>query len=376
MKILFVSDTHFDNHADFATPDASAEYPGVNSRMLRILEAFVRAADYAVTNGIERIFVPGDVFHRRGIINVAVFNAVSKLFGGLREVGITIYLMAGNHDVVDRHGTQSYDGLHALYAMGSAVVFNEPSFTKLGMNLPFCVIPYTSSREQWMVEAKRLLLSGTGSSRPPILIVHQSFSGAYTGPHEYVMREGLDPRRDVPEGYAAVVSGHYHMHQVLEGVPAPVIYVGGLVQHNFGERTYPPGWLVYDGERETFEHVIDQFSPRFEVVKTDNPNVLHETKASSNYLRVEWTGEPAAFHRLVAEAEGKVSSSVSFKLAEVPTTQPARLSLSGTESAAEIIERYVAYRESNHLPLPDVDRAELLDAGRRFLIQGTRSGAV
>jgi len=378
MDVLFLSDTHFDNHSEFSTPDASPNYPGCNSRMVRILEAFLRAVAYAQAHGIPVIFIPGDVFHRRGIINVAVFNAVSKAFRMAQEAGVKIYVMAGNHDVVDRQGRQSYDGLHALYAMGSAVVFNEPAVTRLGgIQTPYCVIPYTASREQWMKEAQRLMQAVATQSfeRPPIIIAHQSFSGAKTGPHEFIMREGLNPETDVPKEAIAVVTGHYHEHQALVA-PAPVIYVGGLVQHNFGERTYTPGWLVYHEDTETFEHIEDKYSPRFVVQQVDNVVQLtmleEDTAILGTYYRVEWKGEPTMFDILARQ----VPDTISLRLAASSGAQLTRISFTGVEGVNEVLRKYIGYmKDSKGLP-SGVTEENLLEVGREFLETVMRNGRV
>ena len=41
------------------------------------------------------------MFHKRGTIEVVVFNAVYKVLNSFCEVGIAVHLIAGNHDQVD-----------------------------------------------------------------------------------------------------------------------------------------------------------------------------------------------------------------------------------------------------------------------------------
>jgi DNA repair exonuclease SbcCD nuclease subunit len=77
-----------------------------------------------------------------------------------------------------------------------------------------------------------------------LLCVHQAFEGAVVGPSGYTFRRGRDvvPCRYIPEGLAAVVSGHIHRAQVivndLAGRPlaAPIVFPGSVERTSFAER--------------------------------------------------------------------------------------------------------------------------------------------
>jgi len=87
-----------------------------------------------------------------------------------------------------------------------------------------------------------------------ILCIHQAVEGAVVGPADYVFRRGDDVVKasDIPEGFAAVASGHIHRHQVLTedlvGRPlaAPVFYPGSIERTSFAEKEEKKGYLILE----------------------------------------------------------------------------------------------------------------------------------
>ena len=87
------------------------------------------------------------------------------------------------------------------------------------------------------------------------------------GPADFVFRGGDDVvrGRDVPSGFAALLSGHIHRSQALvtdlsgRRLAAPVLYAGSTERTSFAERHEPKGFLVLevapggDGGRVTWE---------------------------------------------------------------------------------------------------------------------------
>ena len=94
-----------------------------------------------------------------------------------------------------------------------------------------------------------------------LLCVHQTVEGATVGPSDFVFRSGADviPGRRIPRGFAAVLAGHIHRHQVvnrdLAGVDlaSPVFYPGSVERTSAAERNEAKGFLVigFDCDRST-----------------------------------------------------------------------------------------------------------------------------
>jgi DNA repair exonuclease SbcCD nuclease subunit len=87
-----------------------------------------------------------------------------------------------------------------------------------------------------------------------LLCIHQTVEGCRVGPADYFFRAGPDVirGRDLPAGFAAVLAGHIHRHQVLSHDPAgrplvaPVLYPGSIERTSFAERRESKGFLTLD----------------------------------------------------------------------------------------------------------------------------------
>jgi DNA repair exonuclease SbcCD nuclease subunit len=82
--------------------------------------------------------------------------------------------------------------------------------------------------------------------------MHQIVEGAKVGPGDYTFRSSSDVIRgkDIPEGFAAVLSGHIHRAQVLSrdlagnSLAAPVLYAGTVERTSIAERYEEKGYFI------------------------------------------------------------------------------------------------------------------------------------
>lgn len=348
--MIVISDFHLDNHSEGVTGDTTARFPGCNSRAIAILNAIEHAFKYALANSHQIIIIPGDIFHRRGNIPVPLFNALAKVLELGTAQGLSIYAMPGNHDYVDRYAKFADIALHAIYSLSGATIVNNSllvNVTENGHKYSLSFIPYMTSRTEWLNEAERLSNNPDGlGSRTRLLFAHQSFDGAVTGPHEYIMREGVNPNEPVLDRFDRVISGHYHKHQSL----GRVVYVGGLLQHNFGEAGYTPGFLEVSGDQ--FQQVENIVSPRFQIVIINNMDELSGVISGKDnvILRIDTENERVAVEAMNHAAVKLIPTDVSTS----------RISFTGMETPEEIVSAYVRLKKPDASP-------EFIKEGLRFL---------
>ncbi len=83
-----------------------------------------------------------------------------------------------------------------------------------------------------------------------ILAIHHAVEGATVGPQNYTFRYGADTirRRDIPEKFACVLTGHIHRQQVLrrDGQYPPVIYPGSIERTSFAEKDEDKGFFLIE----------------------------------------------------------------------------------------------------------------------------------
>lgn len=329
--LVVVSDTHFDNRKQFGKVLTSPLWQGCNSRFHEIAYAFQAAFEYALKNKCEAIVVPGDIFHTRSIIKVPIYNAVYSIFEQVAQQSkVKLILMPGNHDFHDVKAMYGTEGLHSLFAMNAmTIVADKPSHIPLD-SFDLYMVPFNPDPEWVVANAKAIFTTRSNTSKPSILFLHHSINGAETGPSNWKMPHELQPQ-DLALGFDVVISGHYHKHQRL---PHDIVYAGGLLQHDFGERDYVPGWLhvTPDGK---WAHVENTLSPRFKEIETSNSKEVAALADAKDYWSVIWTGDKGE----KAKWEKLEDVSVSFKAAAADAVM--RSNISGQDSVPEMVSKYV-----------------------------------
>lgn len=247
MKVILVADIHAHNWMDFSS---LVEYQGeqLNSRLVDGLRVLRKVRVYARDNDIGHVIVAGDLFHRRRLIDVSVFNAVGHEILALSNVA-KVFLLVGNHDMVKR----SWEGDHALSMLGSipgVTVVDRPRFVgRIGL------VPYSDDPE----EIKGGLEQVDGASA---LVMHAGVLGAKTGLLEYQPPEPLK-LSDLPS--IPIYLGHYHKpHKVADHVT----YIGAPMEHIRGEPHVKRGFAVLDmDDPSKIKRVILAGMPQFLTVE-------------------------------------------------------------------------------------------------------------
>ncbi len=241
LGVLFVSDSHLGL-------DLSAR-PRVERarRGEELFESFERALAPLATGEAQVLVHGGDLFYRRRVPAWLADRVYARL-AALADAGVDVFWVPGNHE---RSGVPR--GL--LLSHPRVRVFERPStflVERGGATLALSGFPYCGTVRRDFPA----LLEATGwratAADARLLCLHQAVEGATVGPVGYVFRSGEDvlPGRDVPGGFAAVLSGHIHRAQVLRrdlgGRPlaSPVLFAGSTDRISFAERFEPKGTFL------------------------------------------------------------------------------------------------------------------------------------
>lgn len=336
--LVVLSDTHFSNRKQFGKTLDSPVWKGCNSRFHQIGFAVQHAFEYALKNDCEAIVVPGDVFNERGFIQVPVYNAVYEIFDQIaNQSKVKLILMPGNHDMVDVKALGGSEGLHSLFAMNNmTIVAEKPSWVPLDCFDTY-VVPFNSNISSVLEDAKKIYSAQPDPRKPSILFIHQSIEGAESGPTNWKMPHELKVSDLQRLGFDLVISGHYHKHQLLAN---DIIYVGSLLQHDFGERDYTPGFMhvLPDG---TWKHIENRISPRFVKLITNDVNKVNALNPN-NYNSVEWTGDDPS-------GMAVVDNTLMTHTPEIET-RVIRSTIKTTDSLREMIAKYVEIKTGDKNP--------------------------
>lgn len=225
MRVLFVSDTHL----GFDLP----AHPRVARRRRGddFFDNFERALAPALAGEVDVVVHGGDL-HFRSKVSAALAAAALAPLRRVADHGVPVLLVPGNHE-------RSRLPFPLLALHPKLHVFDRPRTFVLearGVRVAFAGFPYAREvRSRFST-----LLDETGHAQADahvrLLCLHHCIEGATCGPGTFTFRFGDDviQRRALPSGFAAVLSGHIHRHQVLPGTP-PVVYAGSVERTSFAE---------------------------------------------------------------------------------------------------------------------------------------------
>ncbi len=201
---------------------------------------FDRVLSYAKTTRADVLVHCGDFFHRSRVHASIVDGAFGRL-AAVAAAGITVLIVPGNHDRSKLPSSLwlGHPNIH---------VFDRPKTVQVevrGMSLAFGGFPFAWGDLRGKFP-DILLETGFHQSDAAarFLCMHHTVSGATVGPSNFVFRGGRDviQRRQLPAA-TAVLAGHIHRHQVLEGEHCPVLYPGSTERTSFAEKDEPKGFL-------------------------------------------------------------------------------------------------------------------------------------
>lgn len=215
---------------------------------------YERALAHARAEDVDLVVHGGDVFHRSRVLPSLVYQAFKPLLE-IAESGVPVFVVPGNHERsrIPHDRLATHPNLH---------IFRRPE-TKViqvrDLRIALSGFPY---RRRGIRDRFPSVLEETGWRREDahvrLLCLHHCVEGATVGPADYTFRHNPDVIRcgDLPQEFAAVLSGHIHRHQVLREdlqgrpLPTPVLYPGSVERTAFAEMDEEKGFLVLELEPE------------------------------------------------------------------------------------------------------------------------------
>lgn len=183
---------------------------------------------YKAINVAEQLQIPlviaGDTNDTKGSLRAEIVNCLIEI---LSSTKILVYVIVGNHDLINEKGEE-----HSLnFLKPYAVVIDEPKWDHYSN---FFMIPYQSDKDK-LVEILKTVPNDI------ITVMHQGFLGAHMG--EYIKdTSSIDTAR---VAHLKVFSGHYHTHQTI----GTITYFGTAYTTSFSEASDPKkGFLVVNSD--------------------------------------------------------------------------------------------------------------------------------
>lgn len=217
-----------------------------NDHLQRQFHELTKIYEYALDNGINHVFIPGDISDTYSMKDETYIELVMffKKYDGI----INSYYSIGNHDHKEGSKT-SIDLLHLLCVQGffkTLKIYKNPEQLVIdGVVVNF--IPFGSKES-------------IPNKKPCLNFVHESYDGAVgdNGRTMKVKNEFQSSEKDF------AVSGHIHQYQHLKR--KRVVLNGNPYQKNFGE-SLPKGFIeftaYYKNKKLIFKHEFINNRPDF-----------------------------------------------------------------------------------------------------------------
>ena len=282
MKLLHFADTHLgmENYGR-VNPQT-----GLHSRFEDGLKCLSFIVDTALEHEVDAAIFAGDAY-RTCDPNPTHQHGFATQMSRLREAGIPLVMVPGNHDMPVSFGRKSsIDIFGALGTQGVYVFTRRQIETVPTAAGPLQVAPFpwpvrsnlmaqdefrgaseeevTHEIEKRAGEGIEALAASLDDTLPAILIAHVMADKAETSGSEYYAAIMRDPRLHAGTlanaRFDYVALGHVHKFQDLnKGAQPPVVYSGSMDRINFGEERDRKGCVLVDILRKG--HASYEFMP-------------------------------------------------------------------------------------------------------------------
>jgi DNA repair exonuclease SbcCD nuclease subunit len=265
LKVAIITDQHF----------------GARNDSIAFLDFFQKFYDNTFfptldASGIDTVLVLGDTFDRRKYVNFYALDRAKKMFfDKLEGRGITVYMLAGNHDTYFKNTNEvnSPDLLLAEY--NNIEVIDEPKTINVN-GFEVCMLPwicpenYTQSLDE---------IKNTTST---ICMGHLEIAG-------FAMYRGMESH----EGFSAetfnkfdlVFSGHYH-HRSND---RNIYYLGNPYELTWQDYNDPRGFHLFDFTTRQLDFVENPYRMFERLEYTDKeiePIDLDQLELKDKYIKL------------------------------------------------------------------------------------------
>lgn len=265
MTYAVSSDQHAHEWSAFATTNAD----GVNSRLAIILGEVERAARELLAAGGKELMLAGDLFHVRGKLNPEVLNPTIETFKRILAMGVSVYAIAGNHDLVGKHSNKLGNAMQALDELDGFTAITEPQMISTRDDGCVFMVPWIEDLD----ELRALCINHAAADVD--LVIHAPLNGVIKGLPDH----GLDPVEVKGWGYRRVFIGHYHHHQQ----PQPGVFsIGATTHQTWSDPGTLAGFLLVGVDVEHHESMAPQF------VNIDDVADIDPVTVAGNYVRLRF----------------------------------------------------------------------------------------
>lgn len=231
-----------DIHAHLWSTFASSTADGANSRLSAILSELRRAAQAVANSGGDTLVVAGDIFHTRGNIDPEVLNPVRAVFHEIADMGISVLVIPGNHDLKSSDTREVSSAVQNLEHVninsgGSIDVYNRPTVIEK-KEFALAMVPWRETLDDLLGDLETLSKHAAASQMD--VFIHAGIDGVLSG----IPGHGLTAGKLAAYGFRRVFAGHYHNHRDMG---SGVYSIGATTHQTWSDVGTRAGFLLVDG---------------------------------------------------------------------------------------------------------------------------------
>ena len=244
---------------------------------------------YVEENNISTVIDMGDTFdNRRGIDYPSLEWAKKNYFSRLRELGVRVHTLVGNHTAYYKN-TNDVNAIDLLLREYENITcYSEATEVKFG-RLKILFIPWINKEN----EEKTYKL--IGKSKAKVAMGHLELKGFYANKF-VVMDHGDD--LSAYKNFKQVFSGHYHTRSTRENIN----YLGNPYEIYWSDVNDTRGFHIYDTETLEMTPVNNPHKMFHQIYYEDTPYQLLDTtqyKDKIVKIIVRKKSDPKAFEKFV-----------------------------------------------------------------------------
>ena len=256
MKVAIISDTHY------GARKGSKLFHDYFEKFYN--DVFFPTID---KEGITTVIHMGDAFDsRKGIEFKSLKWSKRVVFNPLKERGIKMHLMVGNHDAYYKNTNEINAVDLLLKEYDNVEVYSSPTEVSVG-DLPVLFIPWIN--EQNEKETNGIIKK----TKCPVAMGHLELNGFVATPG-HIMEHGHDARAF--NKFEKVFSGHYH----ARSDNGTVFYLGNPYEMFWNDVESPRGFTIFDTESLEHRPVNNPYRLFYKIFYEDTD---HQTFNTSEY---------------------------------------------------------------------------------------------
>jgi predicted phosphodiesterase len=264
MKIALLTDTHFGARNDslifsdfFCKFYKNIFFPTLKER------------------GITDVIHLGDVVDRRKFINYKTLNSMKEiLFNPLKEMGVNIKLIIGNHDCYYKNTLAVNSMTELTKGMPHVTVYDKPTEVSLTDDHKVLFVPWICDDNE--EETKELI----EKTRTMVVFGHLQLVGIEQNKGSFSI-DGYSS--SMFKAFQRVFSGHFH-HRSTTG---NITYLGNPYEITWSDYNDLRGFHIYDTETMEVEFIPNPYSMFYKIYYNDEKNDYGDLSKYENcYVKI------------------------------------------------------------------------------------------